>query len=154
MSKIDYCNCLFYNMSTENVNKLQLVQNHAARIIKKAPKTSSASLILKELHWLPIKFRVSFKIAVIVFKSLNNENFPSYISELLTIYTPSRTLRSLDKCFLVKPLMKLSSFGHRSFIYAAPEVWNELPFDIRSCTSFPLFKKKLKTFYFRNAFNQ
>ena len=152
LSKLDYCNSLFYNMTNQNFYKLQLVQNHAARLIKKQPKTSSASLLLKELHWLPIKFRVSFKISLIVFKCLNDENFPSYLSELLTIYTPSRTLRSLDTNLLVKPLMKLTTFGERSFFFAAPDVWNALPFELRMCTSLPLFKKNLKTPYFRIAF--
>ena len=96
LSKLDYCNCLFYNMSSENFNKLQLVQNHAARIVKKASKRDSAMSIMFELHWLPIRYRVSFKIALIVFKCLNVENFPSYLKDLISIYTPSRTLRSSD----------------------------------------------------------
>ena len=153
-SKLDYCNCLFYNMSDENFNKLQLVQNHAARIIKKAPKRSSASSILKELHWLPIKQRVSYKVALIVFKCLHDVNFPSYLKELITIYTPSRTLRSsADKFLLVKPLKNLITFGQKSFNYAAPDVWNKLPFEIRSCTCLSVFKRKLKTHFFRIAFD-
>ena len=53
VSKLDYCNCLFYNMSNENFKKLQVVQNHCARLVKKAPKRSSATSLLKDLHWLP-----------------------------------------------------------------------------------------------------
>jgi GTPase SAR1 family protein len=151
LSKLDYCNCLFYNMTNQNFHKLQLVQNHAARLVKKQPRTSSATLLLKELHWLPIKFRVLYKICIIVFKCLNEVDFPSYLSELLTIYTPSRTLRSLDTNRLVKPLMKLSTFGQRSFFYAAPQVWNDLPIELRMCTSLPLFKNSLETYYFRVA---
>ena len=52
LSKLDYCNCLFYNMSNENFQKLQSVQNHAARIVKRASKRESAQSIMFELHWL------------------------------------------------------------------------------------------------------
>ena len=119
ISKLDYCNCLFYNMSKENFQKLQTVQNHCARL----------------------------------FKSLNDESFPSYLKDLITIYSPSRTLRSSDKFLLFKPVKKLATFGEKSFNFAAPDVWNSLPFEIRSCTVFPTFKTKLKTFFFRKAFD-
>ena len=148
ISKLDYCNCLFYNMSNDNFYKLQLIQNHAARLVKKAPKRSSATSILMELHWLPIRQRVSYKIAIIVFKCLNDENFPTYIKELISVYTPSRTLRSSDKLLLEKTLKKLITFGEKSFHFAAPDVWNDLPFELRSCASFNIFKKNLKTHFF------
>ena len=151
--KFDFCNCLFYNMSEENFQKLQVVQNHCARLVKKAPKRSSATSLLKELHWLPIKFRVSYKVAIFVFKCLNDDSFPSYLKDLISVYTPSRTLRSSDKFLLVKPTVKLATFGEKSFYFSAPDVWNSLPFDLRSCTLFSTFKKKLKTFFFRQAFN-
>ena len=152
-SRLDYCNCLFYNMSEENFQKLQVVQNHCARLVKKAPKRSSATSLLKELHWLPIKFRVSYKVAIFVFKCLNDDSFPSYLKDLISIYTPSRTLRSSDKFLLFKPTVKLATFGEKSFYFSAPDVWNSLPYDLRSCTLFSTFKKKLKTFFFRQAFN-
>ena len=152
ISKIDYCNCLFYRMSEDNFHRLQLLQNHAARIITKAPKRSDSLLLLKKLHWLPIKQRVSYKVALMVFKCLNDDNFPLYLKELITIYTPSRTLRSADKFFLVKPRMNLITFGQKSFFFAAPEVWNQLPFNLRSCTVLTIFKKLLKTHFFKVAF--
>ena len=66
-------------MTKENFNKLQLVQNHAARLVKKVNKRSSAKSLLKELHWLPVEQRIDYKIALIVFKCLNIEDFPSYL---------------------------------------------------------------------------
>ena len=79
ISKLDYCNSLFHNMSLENIHKLQLIQNHAARLVKKASKRSSAKLLLKDLHWLPVKDRIIYKIAVLVFNIINNNSSPSYL---------------------------------------------------------------------------
>ena len=152
LSKLDCCNCLFYGMSNDNFHKLQLIQNHAARLVKRMHKRSSASCLLKELHWLPIKYRVMYKVALIVFKCLNTSEFPSYLKDLICLYTPSRTLRSGDKMLLHKPFKHLN-FGQRSFHYAAPEVWNSLPFDLRACANLNTFKKNLKTHLFRIAFS-
>ena len=152
LSKLDYCNCLFFDMTEENFHKLQLLQNHAARVVMKAKKRSSASALLKELHWLPVKQRVLYKIALLVFKCINVENFPSYLKDLISVYTPTRSLRSADKCLLVKPFKNLK-FGHKSFHFSAPFVWNQLPLEIRTCSNLFTFKKMLKTHYFRRAFS-
>ena len=105
ISKLDYCNSLFYNMSLENIHKLQLIPNHAARLVKKASKRSSAKLLLKDLHWLPVKDRIIYKIAVLVFNIINNNSSPSYLRELITVYTPQtqRSLRSSQKSLLEVP---------------------------------------------------
>ena len=87
ISKLDNCNSLFYNMSLENIHKLQLIQNHAARLVKKASKRSSAKLLFKDLHWLPVKDRIIYKIAVLVFKIINNKSSPSYLRELINLKT-------------------------------------------------------------------
>ena len=135
-------------MTKENFYKLQLVQNHAARLVKKVNKLSSAKSLLKEL---PVEQRVDYEIALIVFKCLNIEDFPSYLKDLIQVYTPSRSLRSADKLLLTKPITKLK-VGERSFCYSAPVLWNKLPFELRSCTRLPTFKKYLKTHFFRIAF--
>ena len=70
LSKLDYCNCLFYSMTNNNFHKLQLVQNHTARVVLRAHKRSSATELLKQLHWLPVKQRVDYKIASIVLNAL------------------------------------------------------------------------------------
>ena len=154
ISKLDYCNSLFYNMSLENIHKLQLIQNHAARLVKKASKRSSAKLLLKDLPWLPVKDRIIYKIAVLVFNIINNNSSPSYLRELITVYTPQtqRSLRSSQKSLLEVPRKNLKTFGERSFSYAAPEVWNKLPESIKSSQSTAIFKKNLKTYLFCCSF--
>ena len=82
---------------------------------------------------------VGFFFSIIVFKCLNCKDFPSYLKDLISVYTPSRSLRSADKFLLVKSFKNLKTFGQRSFHFSAPTVWNNLPFDLRSCTSFEIF---------------
>ena len=64
ISRLDYCNSLFGNMTNENIDKLQLIQNHAARLIFGAKKKEHITPILIKLHWLPIKYRIDYKIAL------------------------------------------------------------------------------------------
>ena len=97
-------------MSLENIQKLQLMQNHAAHLVKKASKRSSAKLVLKDLHWLPVKDRIIYKIAVLVYNIINNKSSPSYRRELITVYTPPPhpsstqiSLRSSQKSLLEVP---------------------------------------------------
>ena len=97
ISKLDYCNSLFCSMTNGNIEKLQKIQNHAARLIKKVPKRQSITPVLKDLHWLPVKARFQYKTAIFVYQSLNDELYPSYMKEMLTPYVPSRPLRSSVK---------------------------------------------------------
>ena len=66
--RLDYCNSLFVNLNKEQLFKLQKVQNSAARLILGVRRRDSAKLALRELHWLNIEARVSFKILLLVFK--------------------------------------------------------------------------------------
>src|SRR6266536_6408773 len=101
--------------------------------------------VLHRLHWLPLPIaqRISFKIATIAFKVLNNSQ-PSYLLDLLHPYKPFRSLRSSDKSLLVIPRSKTAAFS-RAFSYSAPTLWNSLPLHIRSATSLAKFRSLLKT---------
>ena len=81
-SKLDYCNSLFHNMPEKHIARLQRVQNCLAKVVTKAPRFSRSVPILKRLHWLPVKFRIHFKICVISFRTLK-ENQPAYLADLL-----------------------------------------------------------------------
>ena len=154
ISKLDYCNSLFYNMSLEHIHKLHLIQNHAARLVKKASNQSSAKLLLKDLHWLPVNDPIIYRIAVLVFNIININSSPSYLRELITVYTPK--LKDLfvphKKSLLEVPRRNLKTFGERSFSNAAPEVWNKLPEYIKPYQSTAIFKKNLKTYLFCCSF--
>ena len=93
-----------------------------------------------------------FKINLITFKCLNNQA-PSYLKQLLTLYRPNRALRSSsDKLKLVTVPYNLKTYGYRSYSVHAPILWNSLPFNIRSAENITSFKSKLKTHLFKLAY--
>ena len=152
-SKIDQNNSLLIGTPDILTNKLQKVQNAAAKIIYKSKKFDHCTNLLKELHWLPISHRITFKILLICFKTLNNEG-PAYLRNLLHISKPARTLRSSsDSLLLVIPKSKLKTCGDRCFSIIAPRLWNGLPLSIRQSTSTEAFKRLLKTFLFTSAYH-
>ncbi|KAK7094370.1 hypothetical protein V1264_005945 [Littorina saxatilis] len=109
--------------------------------------------LLMTLHWLPIKARITFKIATLCYRSLHDDSAPSYLSSLLKPHVPTRNLRSADAGHLVVPRIKLNAFGKRAFIYTAPSIWNSLPMSVRLSTSLLSFKSSLKTHLFRQYFD-
>ena len=153
LSKLDYCNSLYASMTSANLDRLQLVQNHAARVIKQLSKRQHISPVLKELHWLPVKFRIQFKSLVFVYQCLNDNYFPSYMKEMITTHMPPRSLRSANKSLLHKPIPKLKHYGERAFTFVGPNLWNSLPDDLKSAPSLQIFKSKLKTYLFRLAYD-
>ena len=153
-SHVDYCNALLAGIPQYQAQRIQRILNAAARLIYRCPRISHITPILIAPHWLPIKYRVKFKIGLLVYKALNNMA-PIYISELL-IPKPlceRWTLRSDDQGLLHIPKTNCKTLGDRSFAYVAPQLWNSLPLNVRNCDSISVFKKRLKTFLFRKAFN-
>ena len=123
-------NSLLYGVPQEQLNRLQRIKNIAARVVTRSKKSCHITPILKDLHWLPVRYRIVYKILLIVYKAVNGLS-PLYISNLLSFYTPSRNLRSNEKLLLIEPKSK-HSWGDRSFVVAAPRLWNELPLSIRT----------------------
>uniref|UniRef100_A0A8C2CFE3 Complement component 5 n=1 Tax=Cyprinus carpio TaxID=7962 RepID=A0A8C2CFE3_CYPCA len=150
-SRLDYCNSLYFGISKSQTARLQIVQNAAARFLKGKRKFDHATPLLRSLHWLPINFRIDFKILLLVFESLN-DLASSYLSDLLHPYLPTRGLRSKDKFLLQIPTTRLKSRGNRAFEVAGPTLWNKLPLHIRSASTLSEFKSCLKTYLFSVAF--
>ena len=148
-SYLDFNNGLFLGISETQLNKLQRVQNSAARLVTRKRKFEHITPILRSLHWLPIRARVQFKILTLVFKCLCG-NAPVYLTELIKPYQPTRNLRSQSKNLLSEIRVKSKTFGDRAFANTAPKLWNNLPQGIRSLTDFDQFKSRLKTHLFDN----
>ena len=132
-------------------HRLQLVQNNAARLVTGIRREDNISPVLKKLHWLPITFRIDFKITLLCFKALNNLA-PQYLSDLLVPYHKERELRSSSNVNLDKPKTNLKTYGDRSFAYAAPTLWNKLPEQMQKIDQLDTFKRALKTRMFDEAF--
>ena len=147
MGRIDYCNSLLYGLPATHINKLQRVQNAAARLICSILRFSHVTPVLYSLHWLPVQFRIDFKILIITFKAIHG-HAPKYICNLIHIKTPSTYgLWSNSELLLAPPSTKtMKTLGDRAFAAAAPPLWNKLPSEIWDEDNFERFKSKLKTF--------
>ncbi len=98
-SRLDYCNALLGGCPASSINKLQIVQNAAARVLTRSRKYDHITPILQSLHWLPIKFRISYKILLLAYKALNGLA-PAYLTNLLSRYNPTRSLMALFHCMV------------------------------------------------------
>ena len=154
LSRVDYCHSLLYGLPAYQLNKLQRVQNAAARLIFQESKYCHVRPLLYNLHWLPVKFRIDFKILLLTYKAINGLA-PFYLQELISLKEACKyKLRSDCDGLLLNPVKfkTLTTLGDRSFAAAAPQLWNSLPYSIRSSPSVASFKKTLKTFLFQKAF--
>ena len=148
-SRIDYCNSLFYGLPKYFLDKLQRIQNHAARLVTKSNRFTPANCLLVDLHWLPIRYRIQYKIACLCYNFFNGSS-PSYFSNLISVYSPPRNLRSLNQNSLSVPKKGSKTYGDRAFCHSAPETWNNFPNSFRNKVyqSESSFKNHLKTYLF------
>ena len=152
ISKLDSLNALLFGVPDKLKKKLQLVQNQAARVIARIKQCEHIKKKKKNLHWLPIHFRIEYKINLLTYKCLHG-SAPSYLAELLEVYAPSRSLRSFDKGYLKEKKVRSKTYGDRCFSVCAPKLWNGLPADVRTKDTLYAFKKSLKTHYFKLAYD-
>ena len=143
-TRLDYCNGLYYGMSASNFTRLQRVQDSLAKTVVAAPQFVSASAARRSLHWLSIRQRVRYKLAVVSFKAYHT-GAPNYLSVLLQDYCPTRRLRSSSSLLLSVPRVSLQ-MTTRGFAHAAPSTWNFLDLSVRSIPTLPAFKRHLKTY--------
>ena len=118
------------------------------------PKFVHISPLLKELHWLAVKYRIEFKILTLTFQAIHGFA-PDYLCDLIQIRElPNYILRTSNEILLVLPSRNsFNSIGDRSFKFAAPKLWNRLPKELRQLDTLGAFKKQLKTYLFRIAYD-
>ena len=151
-SKLDHCNSLLYGLPAYQLAKLQVLQNTAARVVSLTRKYDHITPVLESLHWLPVKFRIVFKVLLLVYKALNGMA-PPYLSDMLCYRSYSRSLRPASQKLLVVHRTNMKTYGDRAFSIAGPKLWNQLPLSIRELGSIDSFKKLLKTYLFRLAYS-
>ena len=151
-SRLDYCNALFFGIRNELFCHLQSVQNAAARSVTGAKRSNHISPVLRQLHWLPVRQRVVFKLATLVHRFLSGLA-PGYLADDCQLVTDARArlLRSADTRTLTVHRTS-SCFGDRTFAVAARRAWNSLPADLRKAElPYSGFRRSLKTFLFRHS---
>lgn len=151
-SRLDYANSLLFGVNKCLIDRLQRVQNTAARLVTKTRKRNHITPILADLHWLPVEFRSKFKILVFTYTSLQG-TAPEYLQELLTLKTTTRTLRFEGSLRLELPNVRTTTYGERLFNHVAATLCNGLPVHVRHSKYVHCCKKQLKTYLYGLAFN-
>ena len=154
ITRVDYCNSVYYKLPKFQLKKLQGILNRSARLIKGISSRERITPVLIELHWLPIKARIIFKLCVLTHQALVT-GCPPYIREMLQVMQPLdgvNTRRATSGITLFEPRCSLC-IGSRSFKFAAPRVYNSLPQHIREIEDIRRFKMKLKTFLFSDCYD-
>ena len=141
VSCLDYCNGLYFGIAERLLNQIQLIQNAAAKVVTKKHKYDHLGDDLKDLHWLQIKKRVTFKIALLAYKSVNGLA-PDYLKDMFQYAHHGHTLKLIIPQFM-------SSSSRRSFSYIGPKIFNNLPTTLTSSETVDIFKRNLKTFLFQ-----
>jgi len=147
--RLDYCNSLFFGISERLMNRLQSVQNAAACLVTGTRRSDHISPVLRQLHWLPVRQRVDFKVVTLVHQSLSVIS-PPYLADVCRLVADAheRRLRSTVSrtCAVTQTY---STFGDRAFGAAGPGLWNSLPWHLKDADiSYCEFRRSLKTFLF------
>ncbi len=126
-----------------------MIKNAAARLVFNKHKRAYVTPLVICLHWLPVATRIKFKTLMLAYKTATG-SAPSYFCSLITIYIPSRSLRSTSERRLVVPSQRGTKSLSRMFSFTVPGWWIELPTPIRNAGSMTIFKLQLKTHLFHH----
>jgi len=141
---------LLHGTSQRNFDRVQHVQNALARAVTQASWRSGATVLRRELHWLPIHQSVEFKLGVIARKVIYTGT-PGYLATAISRQQPSRSLRSSTALLLHQPYAP-SNFCKNSFSTAVPALWNQLASSTRNTVTLTAFRSDFKTIPFNRAY--
>ena len=132
---------------------LQRVQNAAAWLILDLNLWNHVTPGLRQLHWLPVRWRIQYKLCTIM-QSIHTGRCPVCMAECVQTVANSATrtgLRSSNSSQYVTPRLR-TRFGERAFSFAGPAAWNSLPAELRDSNNVLTFRSHLKTHFFNLAF--
>jgi hypothetical protein len=154
LTRLDYGNATLAGLPSYQLCRLQSVMNAAARPVFSTSRYDHVTFLLNRLHWLRAPERISYKLAVLVYRCLHGRA-PAYLADALHPVADlpgRRRLRSASTAALAVPSTRLRTIGDRAFPAAAARTWNCLPPEVTSSESLSTFKSKLKTYLFSVSF--
>ena len=141
-SKLFYCSTVWSGTSKDNVHKLQLLQNFAARILTNTKKFDHISPILNELGWLTIEELLNLRDVIMIYKCINGLA-PNYLSSKLYKRSDTHAYNTRLKEHFSLPLCR-TSIAQRNFYYRALKSWNKLSVATRNSSSLAQFKRSAR----------
>ena len=154
LSRNDYCKSLLLGSTHDVTSHLQRMQNYAARVILRLRKSSSITIHLKSLHWLPVKVRSAYKIACLC-HHCHSGTAPSYVADMQHKKPSHTRITRSSSCtnpLLNRPAHSKATLGDRSFSIASSSVWNSIPNDVRCAPSLSSSKSRLRTYLVRSVY--
>ena len=154
LSWIDYFNLILSASTHDVTSHLQRIQNYAARVILRLPMSSSITIHLKSLHWLPVNVRSTYKIACLCYHR-HSSTAPSYVTDMLhekPLHTRNTRSSSYTMPLRNRPAHSKATLGDRSFSFASFSVWNSIPNDVRCAPSLSSSKSFLRTYLLRSVY--
>ncbi len=136
ISRLDYCNALLAGLPSCTIKPLQMIQNAVARLVFNEPKKAHVTALAPGCSSHQVQDTDAWA--------------PTYFQSLMTIYIPSRNLRSASERRLVVPSQRGTKLLSRTFSFTVPGRWNDLPTPIRNAEPLTIFKRHVKTHLFHH----
>ena len=155
LTRLDYGCATLAGCPAVLLYKLQSVMNAAARLVYSARKFEHVTPLLRELHWLHMPERITFRLAVYAYRCQHGLVPPYLAADIRRVADVElrRRLRSASSAQLLVPSTEHSTIGDRAFPVAAARAWNSLPPHVTSSPSLSVFKTRLKTELFARSFD-
>jgi len=153
LSRIDYCNAVLAGLPASSLTPLQRLMNAAVRFVADLKPRAHVTPAFRELHWLPVEQRITFKLCTIMHGVVHGRA-PAYLSDTLSAvssFPARRHLRSAAAGLFDVPRIK-TVHGGRAFSVAGPTAWNNLPHTVRNIDSAVTFRRHLKGHLFDDVY--
>ena len=145
-SRLGFCNSLLTGTSVSNLTRLQRVQNTLARVVTQKPRFCHVTPVLSDLHWLPVRHRISSKLLRLLSKCSNFSSHPIFH------LSSQDTCRSFSSFSICVPPRETTMATSKSLSPVASNVWNALPNHLSSIPTLPVFRSALKHHIFLLAY--